>query len=313
MRELTSQVSLNFGADIEGFLSPRWHDAAVRVCEQHGLSHEGMARAASTDHVVFLAAEHVIKIFHGGRDCFERERRALEFCNGRLPIVTPAITGAGTVDAYDYLITRRVAGSTIRRPEFLQLSEENKARILQDLAVAMRAMHELDASEFDDDWASFVSSQASTVIERQISHGVNSRIIAELPRYIADNLPLVPRASSVFMHADIHLGNLNFISSADGLQIAGLFDFADSRRAYFEYDFLAACVLILQGEGCLQREFFRAYGFSDSDLDEEMRTRLMMLTILYETADLRRYALRLGNSAVDLDLKSLERAIWNFC
>ncbi|MBK6723886.1 MAG: hypothetical protein IPG58_11680 [Acidobacteria bacterium] len=70
--------------------------------------------------------------------------------------------------------------------------------------------------------------------------------------------------------------------------------------------------MILQGEGELQREFFRAYGYADNEMDEEMRRRLMTLTMLYETADLRRYALRLRPDAVDLDLYELEKAIWAF-
>lgn len=38
----------------------------------------------------------------------------------------------------------------------------------------------------------------------------------------------------------------------------------------------------------------------------------MLLTILYECADLRRYALRLKPEAVDFTLDELERAIWAF-
>jgi hypothetical protein len=91
-----------------------------------------------------------------------------------------------------------------------------------------------------------------------------------------------------------------------------LFDFADSRVGWHEYDILAICVLMIQGERELQREFFRAYGCADADMNEEMRRRLMMLTMLYETSDLRRYALRLRPDAVDLDIYELEKAIWAF-
>ena len=91
-----------------------------------------------------------------------------------------------------------------------------------------------------------------------------------------------------------------------------MFDLADSRRGYFEYDLLAIGVLILQGEKELQREFLLAYGYSEHELDEAMRRRLMMLTMLYETSDLRRYAQRLRPDAVELGLDELERAIWSF-
>ena len=50
----------------------------------------------------------------------------------------------------------------------------------------------------------------------------------------------------------------------------------------------------------------------DEFQSEAMGRRLMMLTMLYETSDLRRYAQRLRPDAVDLNLDELEKAIWRF-
>ena len=74
----------------------------------------------------------------------------------------------------------------------------------------------------------------------------------------------------------------------------------------------AVGVLMIQGQGELQREFFRAYGYKENEIDENLRRRLMLLTILYECSDLRKYALRLKPEAVDYTLDELEREIWNF-
>lgn len=71
-------------------------------------------------------------------------------------------------------------------------------------------------------------------------------------------------------------------------------------------------MLVFQAQADLQREFFRAYGYKDSDLTEEMRRRLMLLTILYEHSSLKRYAARLKPEAADFTLEELERAIWAF-
>lgn len=69
---------------------------------------------------------------------------------------------------------------------------------------------------------------------------------------------------------------------------------------------------MIQGQADIQREFFKAYGYTESELDESFRKRLMMLTMLYETSDLRRYALRLKPEAVDYSLEELEKKIWSF-
>jgi hypothetical protein len=94
--------------------------------------------------------------------------------------------------------------------------------------------------------------------------------------------------------------------------ISGLFDFADSLTGLHEYEFVAIGVLMIQGQGVLQREFFRAYGYLDSEINIELRRRMMLLTILYEHSSLRRYAERLGTGSEKLTLEELERAIWNF-
>jgi hypothetical protein len=67
-----------------------------------------------------------------------------------------------------------------------------------------------------------------------------------------------------------------------------------------------------QGKAPLQRAMLLAYGYRESDLDLELRSRLMLLTILYECSDLRKYALRLAPDAISLTLDELERAIWTF-
>lgn len=53
-------------------------------------------------------------------------------------------------------------------------------------------------------------------------------------------------------------------------------------------------------------------GYTETQLDLNLRARLMLLTILYECSDLRKYALHLTPEAVDLTLDELEAAIRTF-
>lgn len=135
-----------------------------------------------------------------------------------------------------------------------------------------------------------------------------------MPGYLEETLPLLQtNLPPVFLHGDVHFGNLRLTQTNSEWQISGLFDLADSLKGFHEYEFVAIGVLMIQGQGELQREFFRAYGYKENEIDAGLRRRLMLLTILYECSDLRKYALRLKPEAVDLTLDELERAIWNFC
>lgn len=297
----------------EGFQSSEWARVAKSILDNLGFSFHELRRAGGTDHVVFFVGDgHVLKIYRPERNCFERERIALTFAAGRSRFTTPEIVFSGSLDGLDYLLMTRIRGDEMSRPDFYCLDPKVQISIITELATGLTKLHEHPPTGFEIDWSEFVEERAGSFIERQIGHGVNAKIIDQLPRYIDESLSLIPREPSVFMHGDVHFGNLRFEQEGGLLSVSGLFDFADSRVGWHEYDILAIGVLILQGERELQREFFRAYGYADSEMNEEMRRRLMMLTMLYETSDLRRYAMRLRPDAVDLDLYELEKAIWAF-
>lgn len=293
----------------EYFQNKIWLDAAKQICQRHKITFSELNRGTSSDHIVFLIDDSlVLKIYRPSRDCFEREKKALEFVGGKISLKTPAIIETGRLESFDYLIQTQISGEMMTREMWLKLPANEQKRFISKLAVHLKEIHELKANSFQCDWANFIKNRAETFIERQIAHGVNQKVIDVLPHFIDENLKLVPNTPTPFLHGDVHFGNLRVLQS----DIGGLFDFADSRRGFFEYDFLAVGILMIQGQREIQREFFKAYGYAEKDLDETMRRRLMMLTMLYETADLRRYALRLQPEAVNFTLEELERGIWSF-
>ncbi len=291
-----------------------WFDVAVEICRRERISFDEVERLDSSDHVVFsIDDKFILKIYRPFRNCFEREIKALEFVAGKIDFKTPEIVKTGEFENFQYAFITQISGIAVTRHDWLKLSESEQFPFVEKLARGLKRIHSLAADSFENNWAEFVEDRAKTFVERQIAHGVNQKIIEVLPVFIEENLKLIPTDSAtVFMHSDVHFGNLRVSKTNGEWQIAGLFDFADSRRGFHEYDFLAIGLLIIQGQGALQREFFKGYGYAEKDLDERMRRRLMMLTMLYETADLRRYAKRLKPEAVDFSLEELEKGIWSF-
>ncbi len=292
-----------------------WLDAAKKICRSHRVSFNEIKRAGGSEHVVFFLDDAlVLKIYHPFRKCFERELKGLEIVGGKTDFKIPEILYQGAFENFPYVLMTRVKGDLMTRADWLKIPEKTQIEFISKLAAGLKQIHALPAPDsVENNWAEFVKDRAETFIERQIAHGVNRKVLDALPAFIEENLKLVPTdEQTVFMHSDVHFGNLGIIKTDKSLEIMGLFDFADSRRGYFEYDFLAVCVLIIQGQGNLQREFFKAYGYAESELNEQMRRRLMMLTMLYETSNLRRYAMRLKPEAVDFSLDELEKGIWSF-
>lgn len=296
------------------FRNKFWQEIGESVCRRHGVSFGNLRRAERGENVVFLIDERLIlKFFTPFKNGFRREKIALEFARGKSLINVPEILHAGEYENFSYLITNQCAGVSMSRHDWLRLEKKRQIKFITHLAAGLKELHSHAADSFAFDWGKFIGRQIETVLERQRIGGANRKILERLPAYLEENLKLLPAdCKNVFMHGDVHFGNLRVFVKNGEWRIAGLFDFADSLKGFHEYEFLAVGVLMIQGQGDLQREFFRAYGYKDSDLDEEFRRRLMLLTIFYEWSNLHRYALRLKPEAVDFSLDRLERAIWNF-
>ena len=296
------------------FHDPVWTEIGRHLFERSRINVGSVSRDPAGESVILLGDDrYVLKIYRPWKRGYEREAAALERIGGSLPVPVPEIVAGGEFDGYKYLITTALPGRLVTRAEWHTLDRNTQFGLVSQLADLFRTLHDLDIDGPDFDWPAFVDANAAGAVERQRKEGGNPEWIESLPAYIDRNLPLVETAPPhVFLHGDVHFGNLRIIEENGRLKIAGLFDLADSLRGSHEYDFIAPGVLMFQGQGELQREFFRRYGYPDADINEEMRRRMMMLTILYEWSSLRRYAERLAPEAVNFTLEKLERAIWNF-
>jgi len=291
-----------------------WQEFARAICQRHNIAYDTVRRSEHGENIVFFVDERfVIKIYTPFRHGFTREKAALEFAQGKTSLRLPEITAAGEIEGFDYLVMTQLEGSLMTRDEWMKLETGQQISIVSELAAGLKELHSYAAEQIDFNWPAFIENQAATCLERQKAAGANPEWLESLPEYLEINLQLLPSDTApVFLHGDVHFGNLRFKQKEGKWQISGLFDLADSLAGFYEYEFVAPGVLMIQGQAKLQREFFRAYGYKENEIDCTLRRRLMLLTILYECSDLRKYALRLKPEAVNFTLDELEKAIWPF-
>lgn len=294
-----------------------WQTITAEICRRHRLAFSELRRAEQGENIIFFVDEHfIIKIFVEPRDNFPREKASLEFAHGKMSLKTPEILFVGDIEGFPYLVTTQLAG-VLMREIWGKLDDREKLSAVEQLGAAARELHSHPVPgdfAFKRDWHEFVRQQSSEALERQRSGGVNAQILAALPEFIETNLKLLPqRITPVLLHGDIHPGNVVMRERNGRWEAAGLFDFGDSFPGFYEHEFVAPGVLMIQGKRELQRAHFLAYGCQETNLDEIFRARLMLLTIIYECSNLRRYAERLRPEAVNYTLAELEQAIWAFC
>lgn len=301
----------------EHFKDSIWGRAAAAVCKRHGISYEDLRRSPQGEHIIFLVDRRfVIKIYAPFRNAYARERSALEFSSDKLCIAIPSIVHAGEIEGWSYLIMTQLQGLCMKEV-WRSIEGRERIEIVSRLGFALSQLHAHAAPLHDAalnlNWREFMERQARNAVGRQRACGANPEWLESLPAFISSRLRLLPHAErQVMLHGDVHPGNVLLNRSGGRWRVTGLFDFSDSLCGFREYEFVAPGVLMFQGEGELQRAFLRAYGYTDAELDTDLRARLMLLTVLYECSDLRKYAMRLSPEAVHLTLSELEAAIWKF-
>jgi hygromycin-B 7''-O-kinase len=301
----------------QSFNDAVWEKAARVICARHHLSYTTLRRSTQGENIIFFVDDRLaIKIFAPFRENYLRETAALLFTHGKLDIETPELICTGEIEGWSYLVMTQLAGRASREV-WESVGLRDRLEIIARLGGAMRQLHEseapLEQTPLNRDWCGFIERQARESVERQRACGANPEWLESLPAYIAERLELLQtNQEQVFLHGDIHAGNLLLDERGGRWHITGLIDFGDSLCGFHEYEFVAPGVLMVQGNRELQRAMLLAYGYGEAELDPTLRSRLMLLTVLYECSDLRKYALRLTPEAVHLTLEQLEAAIWTF-
>jgi aminoglycoside phosphotransferase len=304
----------NFDDFTDRFRDPAWHSVAADVLARHGRTFDTLQRAEHGENVVFLVDDQfVLKIYTPRKRGYARELAGLSFAAGRTGLAVPEVVECGDIAGYRYILMTKVGAHAMSRADWVRLDTRTQIELITQLADELRRLHSFDADAFPFDWEEFLRTQIDTAVDKQRTEGGDPEWVHSIPAYFEKHLQLIPSVCrEAFQHGDVHFGNLRLTEIDGKLRFTGLFDFADSIKGFYEYDFIAVGVLMIQGQGDLQREFFGAYGYRDHEIDEQLRNRMFLLTMLYEYSSLRRYAERLGVDPMNYGLEELGRAIWNF-
>ena len=111
------------------FQNEIWLETAKQILKKHKIYFSSLKRVVSSDHVVFLIDNSfVLKIYRPFRNCFEREKKALEFVSRKISLKTPEIIEIGQFEGFDYLIETQIHGELMARQMWFELPENNSSQ-----------------------------------------------------------------------------------------------------------------------------------------------------------------------------------------
>jgi hygromycin-B 7''-O-kinase len=289
-------------------------EAAVAICDRHGLPVDQLRRYSNGSTIVFaIGTDHVLKIF---APMFQRnyanECLVLNHINGSLPIRTPRMLEADLWDGWPYIIMEQLPGVDMC-DVWGTLPSDVQTSICTTIGEATAALHHIPVEGLETitpEWGEFVRQQIEGCVERQRSRGVEEEWLKQIPEFLKGmEVELIRPFRPVLLHTELMGDHILVRQTEDGWEVSGLIDFEPSTVGAAEYEFASAGLFISSGNPQLLRTLLISYGYDESELTAGLQCRLMAYALLHRYSNLRWYLDILPTpDAATLD--DLARAWW---
>ncbi|MEQ1804249.1 MAG: aminoglycoside 3'-phosphotransferase/choline kinase family protein [Burkholderiaceae bacterium] len=271
-------------------------DGVAAIAQRHGLAGAHMRRYDSGSVPVYaLGTAHALKLFPPDQaSYFDVEARVLRFLGNALPVPTPEVTAAGTLEGWHYIVMTQLRGTRLV-DAWPELPRHDRDRLADDLGHALAALHRLDVTPLDPiepQWVPFVQAQIATAVERQRRRGLAPQWRAQIPAFLDAWQPTEPHTPAL-LHTEVMREHLIVEQRADGWRLSGLFDFEPAMLGDPMYEFASVGLFVACGDSRCLRRTLRAYGLADGELNPALACRFMAHALLHRYSNLPWYLQRL--------------------
>ncbi len=270
-----------------------WQEAVAEICAAHAISCAGMHVFKDGSNLIAAVDERfVVKIFPPyHRHQWESEYRVLQALNSRLHFPIPELIAFGKRDdGWLYVILSLVSGVSLEQV-WAQLTQGEKSALLERIGSMMAEVHSIPVPaglhSLEPRWTDFLSGQIEGFMARHRKNGMPDWFMNGLGDFVDQSLALLPAgAEYVILTGEYTPFNLLADNTSGTWGISGMIDFGDSMTGFREYDLLGPCLFLCEGNIGHLQSLFRGYGYTDRQLDDGLRRRLLLLTILHRYSNL---------------------------
>lgn len=300
-----------------GFWTP-YVRAALRLA---GLEDDGEVRThlPSTHVAATVGDRYLVKLHYEdwfGEDCFQTEREAYRMLADRgLPV--PELLAEGAL--YDegwrwpFLVTTAMGGRTLREIG-ATITPEDRLRVAEWMGHAVRDLHRVPihdgqriSHEVFCDLIRVRTQRAHH--DHELWGSLPDRLVALQRDFLWGARDLIDpeRERPVFLHGDLHEGNVFVEGDPGKLEPRGIIDFNDAYEGDPHYDLVAIHARTFGADKRLLLRFLDAYGWGD--LGRRWPRRMMALTLAHDFDMVRPFADRIPTGVESLD--DLASLVWD--
>jgi aminoglycoside phosphotransferase len=271
-----------------------WAPFARAALRLSGLEDDGEVRTHfPTTHVAALVGDrYLVKLHYEdwfGEDCFQTEREAYRMLADRgLPV--PELLAEGAL--YDegwrwpFLVTTAMGGRSLREIDGGVTLDDHR-RVADWLGGAVRDLHHVPIH--DGERISHEVYCDLIQIRMQRAHrdheqwgSLSPDLVGQVRDYLWEARSLIDpgRERPVFLHGDLHEGNVFADGDRGSVEPRGIVDFNDAYEGDPHYDLVAIHAKGFAGDKELLRRFLEGYGWGD--LGRRWPRRMMALTLAHD-------------------------------
>ncbi len=271
-----------------------WAPYAKAALRLSGLPDQGEVRTHfPTTHVAALVNdEYLVKLhFEGwfGEDCFQTEREAYSLLSrAELPIPELLAEGALYDDGWrwPFLAMTAMHGRSLRDLDGTA-TPVDLDRVARWLGETMKQLHAVPTKD-GERISHEIYVDMIQVREQRCPHdherwsSLPQHLIAQVRDYIAGSRKLIDpeQETPVFLHGDLHAGNLFVDGESGALEPTGIVDFDDAYEGDPHYDLVSIHAKAFGADKTLLRTFLDGYGWGE--LGKRWPRRMMALTLAHD-------------------------------
>jgi hygromycin-B 7''-O-kinase len=250
-----------------------WREDIAAIARAHGATQVEQV-GEGTVLVARLGPTRMLKVYPPFlRDHYDFECAMLPMLHGRLHVPTPELLAQGEHEGWPYLVMTQLVGTPLTA-SWPGLSQAQRCTLLHALGALAAQVHAMPLGGLQalaPPWRDFITTQRSGCLARQQRHKLPAHLLAQLPAFIAGDLPEGPAVALTGEYTPFNL------FTVDG-KLSAMFDFGDGLVGPREYDWLGPLCFLAAGDAERVAAFMAGYG---ALLDDTMRLKLLRLLLLH--------------------------------